>query len=258
MVRAAPLFQTVSKHDPLGFWAGETLDARKVADFLSFDKADVAKVAGVATASVRFDRKIPIEVRERFEQIANIIGLVAQFFADDATRTALWFRTKNPLLGQVSPRDLIRAGRYGTLRRFVMEALMESTGISAAALTGPPDAHTTGGPALPVRTGVDHPLIARHRREIGRLCEQYGVRRLALFGSILRSDFDTTTSDVDFVVEFGRIRGASPARQYFDFKADLESLLGRPVDLVELKALPDSRLKRIIERTRVPVYGEAA
>jgi hypothetical protein len=31
----------------------------------------------------------------------------------------------------------------------------------------------------------------------------------------------------------------------------------RPVDLVEMKAMADSRLKRVIERTQVPVYEQA-
>jgi hypothetical protein len=38
----------------------------------------------------------------------------------------------------------------------------------------------------------------------------------------------------------------------------VERLVGRPVDLVETKAMADSRLKRVIERTQVPVYEQAA
>jgi len=101
-------------------------------------------------------------------------------------------------------------------------------------------------------------LIAQHRSEIAALCHRYDVQRLAVFGSILREDFDAQSSDIDMVVEFRNDVSASPAHQYFDFKAALERLLGRPVDLVELDAMPDSRLKRIIERTQVPVYAEAA
>jgi predicted nucleotidyltransferase len=102
------------------------------------------------------------------------------------------------------------------------------------------------------------PLIAQHQKEIAALCRRYGVRRLAVFGSIVRADFDEQSSDIDLVVEFRSDADASPAHQYFDFKAALEQLLGRHVDLVELEAMPDSRLKRIIERTQVAVYAEAA
>jgi predicted nucleotidyltransferase len=101
-------------------------------------------------------------------------------------------------------------------------------------------------------------MIERRRDDIAELCERYGVRELALFGSILRRDFDPTSSDVDAAVKFGPPADHSLARQYFDFKAALEHLLSRPVDLVELEAMPDTRLKRIIEHTKVPIYAAAA
>ena len=101
-------------------------------------------------------------------------------------------------------------------------------------------------------------IIRRHQSEIAALCHRYGVRRLAVFGSVLREDFNPESSDIDLVVGFRSDVGASAADQYFDFKAALEQVLGRSVDLVELDAMPDSRLKRIIERTQVAVYAEAA
>ena len=107
-------------------------------------------------------------------------------------------------------------------------------------------------------SGIVPPMIELRRGDIARLCERYGVRELALFGSILRSDFDPTSSDVDAAVKFGPPAEDSLARQYFDFKAALEHLLLRPVDLVELEAMPDTRLKRIIERTKMPIYVNAA
>lgn len=130
MSQAAQLFQTVPKRDVLGLWSEESVNARKVVEFLSLDKREIARVAGVASASVRFDQKIPKEVRERLEEIANVIGLVAQFFDSDPIKTALWFKTKNPLLGQISPRDMIRFGRYERLLRFVLDALAEHPAVS--------------------------------------------------------------------------------------------------------------------------------
>jgi predicted nucleotidyltransferase len=59
-------------------------------------------------------------------------------------------------------------------------------------------------------------------------------------------------------VKFGPPANDSLARQFFDFKTELEHLLSRPVDLVELEAMPDTRLKRIIEHTKVPIYAAAA
>ena len=131
MVMQPVLFRNVHDRDYLGFWADQTLNARGVADFLGLKKPDVAKVAGVAPSSVRFDQKIPREVLERLEEIANICALVAQFFEGDVAKTALWFRTRNPLLGDISPRDMIRFGRYAKLRQFVMDALSENPDAKA-------------------------------------------------------------------------------------------------------------------------------
>jgi hypothetical protein len=88
MASTAALFRTVAEKDYLGFWANETLKAREVASFLDLDKHDVAKLAHVAPASVRFDEKIPKEVLERLQEIANICGLVAQHFEGNAVATS--------------------------------------------------------------------------------------------------------------------------------------------------------------------------
>jgi uncharacterized protein (DUF2384 family) len=133
MKPASSLFDTVAKQDHLGFWANGTLNAREVVDFLGLDKRDVAKLADVAPASVRFDQKIPREVLDRLLEIANICGLVAQFFAGDVTKAALWFKTKNPMLGDISPRDMIRYGRYARLQKFVLDALEQDSAAASKA-----------------------------------------------------------------------------------------------------------------------------
>jgi hypothetical protein len=122
-VVSSALFGTVPRHDYLHFWPNQKFDPQRVTQFLDLTKGDVAKVADVATSSVRFDKKIPKDVMDRLTEIAIVCGLVAQFFDGDVVRTALWFKTKNPLLGNISPRDMIRYGRYEKLQRFVMEAL---------------------------------------------------------------------------------------------------------------------------------------
>lgn len=100
-----------------------------------------------------------------------------------------------------------------------------------------------------------HPLIEHNRRQIETLCQRYGVRRLEVFGSVLRDDFDAARSDVDIAVEFEPAVPGQRLRQYFGFKDELERLLARPVDLLELTAMENTRLKRLIEHTKVPVYA---
>jgi predicted nucleotidyltransferase len=100
------------------------------------------------------------------------------------------------------------------------------------------------------------PLIDDNLEEIGRLCRLHGVRKLELFGSILRSDFDPQRSDVDVVVEF-EPQVANSFANFLDLKEALERLLGRPVDLVELHAVRNRRLRRYIEQSKSPVYATA-
>lgn len=100
-------------------------------------------------------------------------------------------------------------------------------------------------------------IVGPHRAALSALCERYSVRRLALFGSALREDFDPRRSDLDFAVDFAHSSTLSPAQQYFDFKGALEQLFARPVDLVELRALAETRLKRLIQRTQRAVYEQA-
>lgn len=125
-MRRTHLFANIHSKDYLGFWADQTLRAKTVADFVGLDRREIARVAGVSAASVRWDQKIPREVLDRLTEIAVVCALVAQFFEGDVVKTKLWFQTRNPLLANLSPRDMIRYGRYEKLRRFVMEALVEN------------------------------------------------------------------------------------------------------------------------------------
>ena len=129
MATAQPdLFRTVQNQDPLQFWSNHGLDFKRVSEFLDLDKNELSKIGGIKKSSVRFDERIPRDLGERLEQIANICALVATFFEGDARKTALWFRTPNPSLGgYLSPRDMIRFGRYKKLYKFVIEALEENS-----------------------------------------------------------------------------------------------------------------------------------
>jgi uncharacterized protein (DUF2384 family) len=121
----AALFNTVPSRDYLQLWQAGRFHPRRVVRFLDLAKEDVARLAGLAVASVRFDRKAPHDLLERLTELAAICTLVAQVFEGNAIRTALWFKTPNPLLGDVSPREMIRTGRQDRLRRVVWDALAE-------------------------------------------------------------------------------------------------------------------------------------
>ena len=59
-------------------------------------------------------------------------------------------------------------------------------------------------------------------------CRRHRIRRLALFGSVLRDDF-CDQSDVDVLVEFEP--GASVGLRFFAIERELSEMLGRKVDL---------------------------
>lgn len=124
---AKNLFANVQRSDPLNFWAGHGLDYNRVSDFLDLDKNALSKLAGISKNSVRLDNRIPRDLKQRLEQIANICSLVAEYFDGDSFRTALWFQTTNPILGNISPRDMIRLGRYKRLLKFITEARAENS-----------------------------------------------------------------------------------------------------------------------------------
>jgi hypothetical protein len=130
MNTAKGLFENIQKQDRLQFWRDDVLDYKKVTDYLNFSAQDVSRIAGVSKASVRFDDKIPTVVSEHLASIANICNLVFEYFDDDV-KTALWFKTPNPILGAVTPRDMIRYGRYKKLLRFVTDAMAASREIES-------------------------------------------------------------------------------------------------------------------------------
>lgn len=101
-----------------------------------------------------------------------------------------------------------------------------------------------------------HPLIENNREAINDLCRLHGVGRLEAFGSILREDFDTGRSDVDILVEFDPSVAAS-FTNFLNLKESLEALFRRSVDLVELRAIRNRRLRHYIEQSKSPIYDAA-
>jgi len=89
---------------------------------------------------------------------------------------------------------------------------------------------------------------------VGEFCRRNGIRRLALFGSVLRDDF-TPDSDVDFLVEY-----APEARVgLFDLvgmELELSEILGRKADLNTAGCLSRYFVDEVL-REAVPIYVAA-
>jgi predicted nucleotidyltransferase len=66
------------------------------------------------------------------------------------------------------------------------------------------------------------------RDKIAALCRAHSIRRLALFGSVLRDDFGPD-SDLDILVEFKP--GTKTGLAFFRMQDELSALIGWKVDL---------------------------
>ncbi len=99
-------------------------------------------------------------------------------------------------------------------------------------------------------------ILEQRKSEIAVLCQKYGVTRLRLFGSALGTDWNPETSDFDFVADFGDPpAGINHFRQQFGLLADLEQLLGRPVDVVDYGVAEKPYFRQVIESTAVELYA---
>lgn len=74
--------------------------------------------------------------------------------------------------------------------------------------------------------GMSH--ITIDQDGIADFCRRHHIRRLSLFGSVLRDDF-RPDSDVDVLVEFDP--GHTPGLDFFSMEEELSRIMGRKVDL---------------------------
>jgi uncharacterized protein len=92
------------------------------------------------------------------------------------------------------------------------------------------------------------------REQVARFCQERGIRKLSLFGSVLRDDFDPQRSDVDVLAEFEPNALKGVGFRYFGYGEELAAIIGRKVDFC-------SRLNKYIEaavrREAVPIYERA-
>lgn len=97
------------------------------------------------------------------------------------------------------------------------------------------------------------PRIALDRKQIAEFCRRHHVRKLSLFGSVLRDDF-RPDSDVDVLVEFEP--GHRVGLRIIDMEEELSKILGgRRVDIVSEKYLNRRLRNRVLASAEVE-YAE--
>lgn len=98
-------------------------------------------------------------------------------------------------------------------------------------------------------------LIADHRTALAALCERTHAKRLALFGSATRPDFEPDRSDLDFIAAFGDLPPADYSNAHFELKQGLEALFERSVDPQTPNNLRNPYLRQRVETEQITLYG---
>ena len=96
-------------------------------------------------------------------------------------------------------------------------------------------------------------IVEKNIDELINLCKHHKVRELYIFGSVLTDKFNDK-SDIDLLVQFENIDILEYFDNYMDFKENLETLLGRPVDLLENQAIRNPIFRRVVDRNKRLVY----
>ncbi|HXH30824.1 MAG TPA: nucleotidyltransferase domain-containing protein [Bacteriovoracaceae bacterium] len=84
--------------------------------------------------------------------------------------------------------------------------------------------------ALPIQISMD---------QVEAFCKKWKVKELALFGSVLRKDFNPLTSDIDVLITF--LPDENWGWEIVTMKEELEKIFCKKVDLVEKAAIEKSR-----------------
>ena len=97
-------------------------------------------------------------------------------------------------------------------------------------------------------------LIEQNKDKLNQLCVEHHVKQLFLFGSILTDKFNED-SDIDMLIQFTTIDLKDYFDNYMDFKEKVESLLKRPIDLVENQAIKNPIFRKVVDREKQLIYG---
>ena len=119
--------------------------------------------------------------------------------------------------------------------------LVAATGAELEVRVAPAAAPPSPAPARP--GGVLAAHVRRHRNEILAVLDRFGLSRPRLFGSAARGD-DRAGSDVDLLVDVPAGVGLLTLARC---QAELEEILGSPVDLVPAADLKPGAMQQILD-----------
>jgi hypothetical protein len=123
VIYMANLFSNVPQGDLFGIKPKGDFNYQQAAKFLGMNKRAVAKAAGISETSVRYDSRMPTDLKEFFLEIISVVSIVSTQFNQEKEKTRLWFSMPNPLLGGVTPLQMILLGKHKKLMKFIQRAI---------------------------------------------------------------------------------------------------------------------------------------
>lgn len=98
-------------------------------------------------------------------------------------------------------------------------------------------------------------IVEDNLESIISLCKAHKVKSISLFGSAAKN-LISDNSDIDFLIQFSDdINVLDYADNYFRLLEQLETLLGKRIELVSKKSLKNSILIEEISRSKVELYA---
>lgn len=97
-------------------------------------------------------------------------------------------------------------------------------------------------------------LASPLRESLAQICQRFRVERLYLFGSAAKGGFDSERSDLDFLVTFEEQQPGEYADNYLGLAQALETLCGRPADLVTERSIRNPYFREAVFAARQLLY----
>ena len=97
--------------------------------------------------------------------------------------------------------------------------------------------------------------IQNKQQAIKQLCIKYHVKKLEVFGSAVRGDFNPQNSDIDFLVEFTSKGIADYANSFFGLQTGLQNLFNTHIELVVSSTIKNPYFLESIEQDRTYLYA---
>ena len=122
------LFKTIPTNaSPLWNEEFQDFNYKQIANIF-FDKKKekrIEQLTGISKHFIRYDDKMPQDLKDFLQFMASIFHLVYGHF-NDFDKTKIWFELPNPMLGEeITPKHMIWIGRHKKLFEIISSALKE-------------------------------------------------------------------------------------------------------------------------------------